>query len=221
MSLAKKHCRRTDPSWVAPGWCGEGERRRLSGRAPALLPTAKGKVKPSRRRSVLLRTPPSGPARSDAKPRALDRDERRRWDLLAISGQDFVVGAAGYTLSMCNLYSITKGQAAIRELARAIRDRTGNLRPLPGVFPDYAAPIVRTTPDGVRELAMARWGMPSPAFALKGKKTDPGVTNVRNTGSSHWRRWLRGAGAPRRGPPGLSGQRFYACFIFSLHVSGD
>ena len=91
---------------------------------------------------------------------------------------------------MCNLYSITKGQAAIRELARAIRDRTGNLRPLPGVFPDYAAPIVRTTPDGVRELAMARWGMPSPAFALKGKKTDPGVTNVRNTKSPHWRRWL-------------------------------
>ncbi len=36
---------------------------------------------------------------------------------------------------------------------------------------------------------MARWGMPSPAFALQGKKTDPGVTNVRNK-SPHWRRWL-------------------------------
>ena len=91
---------------------------------------------------------------------------------------------------MCNLYSITKGQAAIRELAHAIRDQTGNLPPFPGVFPDYAAPIVRTTPDGVRELAMARWGIPSPAFALKGKKTDPGVTNVRNTKSAHWRCWL-------------------------------
>ena len=91
---------------------------------------------------------------------------------------------------MCNLYSITTGQAAIRELARAIRDETGNLPSLPGVFPDYAAPIVRTAPDGVRELAMARWGMPSPVFALKGKKTDPGVTNVRNTKSAHWRRWL-------------------------------
>ncbi|MEJ8561061.1 SOS response-associated peptidase family protein [Yoonia sp. GPGPB17] len=32
--------------------------------------------------------------------------------------------------------------------------------------------------------------MPSPAFALKGKKTDRGVTNVRNTQSPHWRRWL-------------------------------
>ncbi len=37
---------------------------------------------------------------------------------------------------------------------------------------------------------MMRWGMPSPAFALKGRKTDPGVTNVRNVTSPHWRRWL-------------------------------
>jgi putative SOS response-associated peptidase YedK len=37
---------------------------------------------------------------------------------------------------------------------------------------------------------MARWGMPSPLFALQGKKSDPGVTNVRNVGSPHWRRWL-------------------------------
>ena len=37
---------------------------------------------------------------------------------------------------------------------------------------------------------MARWGMPSPVFALKGKKSDPGVTNVRNVKSPHWRRWL-------------------------------
>ncbi|MBL6459217.1 SOS response-associated peptidase family protein [Belnapia sp. T6] len=90
---------------------------------------------------------------------------------------------------MCNLYSITKGQQAIREFTRAMADRAGNLPPLPGVFPDYAAPIVRNQPAG-RELTMARWGMPSPVFALKGKKTDPGVTNVRNTQSPHWRRWL-------------------------------
>ena len=90
---------------------------------------------------------------------------------------------------MCNLYSVTKGQQAIRELARAMHDRTGNLPPLPGVFPDYSAPIVRNTADG-RELTMARWGMPSPVFALKGRNSDPGVTNVRNVASPHWRRWL-------------------------------
>lgn len=91
---------------------------------------------------------------------------------------------------MCNLYSLTKGQQAIRELARAMRDVAGNLPPLPGVFPDYSAPIVRNAPDGVRELSMARWGLPSPVFALKGRNSDPGVTNVRNTTSPHWRRWL-------------------------------
>ena len=61
---------------------------------------------------------------------------------------------------------------------------------LPGVFPDYSAPIVRTAADGVRELAMARWGMPSPLSALKGRNCDSGVTNVRNVASPHWRRWL-------------------------------
>jgi putative SOS response-associated peptidase YedK len=91
--------------------------------------------------------------------------------------------------AMCNLYAVTKGQQAIRELTRAMFDRTGNLPPLPGIFPDYAAPIVRNAVDG-RELAMARWGMPSPVFALKGRNSDPGVTNVRNTASPHWRRWL-------------------------------
>ncbi|SMC92351.1 Putative SOS response-associated peptidase YedK [Fulvimarina manganoxydans] len=91
---------------------------------------------------------------------------------------------------MCNLYSITKGQQAIREFTKATRDRAGNLPPLPGVFPDYEAPIVRTADDGERELTMMRWGMPSPQFALKGKKTDSGVTNIRNTKSPHWRRWL-------------------------------
>jgi putative SOS response-associated peptidase YedK len=91
---------------------------------------------------------------------------------------------------MCNLYSLTKGQQAIRDLARAMRDTTGNLPLLPGIYPDYAAPIVRNAPDGVRELMTARWGMPSPPFALKGRNSDSGVTNVRNVASPHWRRWL-------------------------------
>src|SRR5271157_703517 len=91
---------------------------------------------------------------------------------------------------MCNLYSITKGPQAIRDFARAMRNSTGNLPPLPGVFPDASAPIVRNVEGGARELAMARWGMPSPQFALEGRNSDPGVTNVRNVASLHWRRWL-------------------------------
>jgi putative SOS response-associated peptidase YedK len=89
---------------------------------------------------------------------------------------------------------MTKSQQAIRDLVRAMRDATGNLPPMPGIFPDYPAPIVRNTVEG-RELAMARWGMPTPPQYLitatgKAKASDSGVTNIRNTGSSHWRRWL-------------------------------
>ena len=114
---------------------------------------------------------------------------------------------------MCNLYSVTKGQAAIIALTRAMRDTTGNLPSMPGVFPDYSAPIVRNAPDGTRELSLARWGMPSSQFALmqstkkraakleaKGKpvdfkqllrmEPDSGTTNIRNANSKHWQRWL-------------------------------
>jgi putative SOS response-associated peptidase YedK len=113
---------------------------------------------------------------------------------------------------MCNLYSITKGQAAIIELTRAMRDTTGNLPPMPGVFPDYKAPVVANR-NGVRELCLMRWGMPSSQKALLDAATkraeklrakganpdfkellrmepDSGVTNIRNTPSKHWRRWL-------------------------------
>ena len=89
---------------------------------------------------------------------------------------------------MCNLYSMVSNREAIRRLFRVERGG-GNLPSMPGIFPNTQAPIVRTV-DGERVLAMHRWGMPSPAFALKGRKADPGVTNVRNTSSPHWRRWL-------------------------------
>jgi hypothetical protein len=87
---------------------------------------------------------------------------------------------------MCNLYSVIKGQAAIVVFTRALRDRTGNLPPTPGVFPDYFAPVVRNAPDGVRELSMLRWGMPGPP-AFGGAP----ITNIRNVKSPHWRRWLQ------------------------------
>jgi putative SOS response-associated peptidase YedK len=89
---------------------------------------------------------------------------------------------------MCNLYSLTKGQAAIIALARAMRDTTGNMPLYPGIFPDYFAPVVRNALDGTRELAMVRWGMPSPP-----RFGGPPVTNIRNTHSPHWRGWLKPA----------------------------
>ena len=86
---------------------------------------------------------------------------------------------------MCNLYSVTKGQSAIRDLFAVQHDRAGNLPPLLAVFPDQMAPIVRNEADGRRELVMARWGMPGPP-----QYGGQPVTNIRNVRSPHWRGWL-------------------------------
>jgi putative SOS response-associated peptidase YedK len=61
----------------------------------------------------------------------------------------------------------------------------GNLPPMPGVFPDYPAPVVRNA-GAERELTMMRWGMPAPP-----RTGGPPVTNIRNTSSPHWRGWLK------------------------------
>ncbi|MEH2537068.1 hypothetical protein V1278_002611 [Bradyrhizobium sp. AZCC 1577] len=47
---------------------------------------------------------------------------------------------------MCNLYSITTNQEAIRALFRVINRYVGNLPPMPGVFPNYPAPAFLDSP---------------------------------------------------------------------------
>jgi putative SOS response-associated peptidase YedK len=86
---------------------------------------------------------------------------------------------------MCNLYSITTNQAAIIALFRVMNRYIGNLPPMPGVFPDYPAPVIRNV-GSERELTMMRWGMPPPP-----RTGGPPVTNIRNTSSPHWRGWLK------------------------------
>jgi putative SOS response-associated peptidase YedK len=86
---------------------------------------------------------------------------------------------------MCNLYSITTNQAAIIALFRVMNRYVGNLPPMPGVFPDYPAPVIRNA-DAARELTMMSWGMPPPLRAGGSP-----VTNIRNTSSPHWRAWLK------------------------------
>jgi putative SOS response-associated peptidase YedK len=114
---------------------------------------------------------------------------------------------------------MTTNQEAIRRLFGVVVDNTGNLPPLPGIYPDYMAPIVRNSAAG-RELVMARWGMPTPPKFLEGKKTDPGVTNIRNPTSPHWRPWLgpdhrclipfNSFAEPERAPYGKSQQVWFA-----------
>lgn len=54
---------------------------------------------------------------------------------------------------------ITTNQAAIIALFRAINHDVDNLPPMPGVFLDYPAPVVRNA-SAHRELTMMRRGMP-------------------------------------------------------------
>jgi hypothetical protein len=56
---------------------------------------------------------------------------------------------------MYNLYSITKGQKAIRDLAKAMIDHAGNMPSLPAVFPNrmalekIAPPTMYRVPDAI------------------------------------------------------------------------
>ena len=91
--------------------------------------------------------------------------------------------------SRVQLYSMLKSQEAMRQLFDRLIDRAGNMPPLPGIYPDYPAPIIRNSRR--RPRASDRpLGMPTPPQYLAGKKVDRGVTNIRQTSSSHWRGWL-------------------------------
>jgi len=57
---------------------------------------------------------------------------------------------------MSNLYSYNKPQDAARKQARVERDIAVNTPPLPAMVPSARAPVVRTAPDGVRELQNRR-----------------------------------------------------------------
>ncbi|MFC4171368.1 SOS response-associated peptidase [Microvirga sp. GCM10011540] len=86
---------------------------------------------------------------------------------------------------MCNLYSSYTTQQALRETFQIAEDRAGNIPPLPAIFPDQMAPVVRNS-DAGRELIQMRWGFPPPP-----KVGNHPVTNVRNVGSPFWRAWLK------------------------------
>ena len=91
---------------------------------------------------------------------------------------------------MCNLFNSTRAVDAMRQLFpdRAWTNLAGNLPP-GDIYPDRMAPILRAEAEGL-VLQMARWGLPSPPQYHSPSGIDRGVTNLRNAGSPHWRRWL-------------------------------
>jgi putative SOS response-associated peptidase YedK len=83
---------------------------------------------------------------------------------------------------MCNLYSITTNQAAILALFRVVNRYVGNLPPMPGVFPDYPAPVIRNA-GAEREMVLMRWGMPPPPGAAA-CRSPTSATRARRTGAA-------------------------------------
>ena len=93
---------------------------------------------------------------------------------------------------MCNLYSMTTNQEAMRRLARVFRDSLGNQPPLPAILPDQLAPVIRLDANGERTLDRLRWGFPRLLkLSAAGAAGNRPVTNVRNYASSYWRGWLK------------------------------
>jgi len=76
---------------------------------------------------------------------------------------------------MCNLYSMTSNQEAMRRLFRFSRSEVGNLPLFPSIFPAQDAPVVRRAADGERELMTMSWGFVLPQDGKAPKR----VTNAR------------------------------------------
>jgi putative SOS response-associated peptidase YedK len=92
---------------------------------------------------------------------------------------------------VCNLYSHRTSRDEMRRLARVIRDNDlGNFEPMPAIFPNRMAPVVRAVPEGGREALYVRWGFPPPNIPGS-KPRNPYLTNVRKTDSRHWLPWLQ------------------------------
>ncbi|SMD13056.1 Putative SOS response-associated peptidase YedK [Rhizobium sp. RU36D] len=112
---------------------------------------------------------------------------------------------------MCNLYRFNPKDWPNRWVQDA--ENMVNLMPSYEIYPDQIAPILRNTANGKRQFTNVRWGLPSSSQALyqaaakradklraKGREVDfdtlvkmepdGGTTNVRNTSSKHWTRWL-------------------------------
>lgn len=112
---------------------------------------------------------------------------------------------------MCNLYRMEDKDWVAKWAQDA--ESLINLMPAYQINPDQMGPIVRNTADGRKQLAYARWGLPSPIFVQKnaaearaeklranGKlvdmdelirmEPDRGVTNVRKFTLPHWERWF-------------------------------
>ena len=110
-------------------------------------------------------------AAATRRPRGCLRQDERRIKPRYGAGKRKEPGA-----KMCNLYSNTTVSEAMRRLFQvdASRDRLGNARPRPAIFPKGTAPVVALDDDGNRELVEMSWGFRTPKVSKKtGKPIKP------------------------------------------------
>jgi putative SOS response-associated peptidase YedK len=89
---------------------------------------------------------------------------------------------------MCNLYSQTRPQDAVRELFRIRHnfDLTGNLPSMPAIFPAHDAPVIRQSDSGQRSMTIMNWGFVMPQKEKAARR----ITNARDDkvrASPFWR----------------------------------
>jgi len=103
---------------------------------------------------------------------------------------------------MCNLYSHTRNIEAMRKLFAAF-DVDAHIVPQQGKFSDFAAPVFAAADNGAlgpkqalldaatkRADRVRAKDKPVDYDELLKMEPDASTTNVRNTASSHWKRWL-------------------------------
>lgn len=112
---------------------------------------------------------------------------------------------------MCNLYSHTRNIDAIKRLFKAVNSNVGNLPSMPGIFPDTGRlscaamtraarsqccvgaclhPRKRNSTSRPNALTRCAKGKDVDFNELLRLEPDSGTTNIRNTSSKHWQRWL-------------------------------
>jgi putative SOS response-associated peptidase YedK len=82
--------------------------------------------------------------------------------------------------AMCNLYSMTTAQEAMRQLfgVESANDHLGNSEPLSAIWPKYTAPVVRLNDEGLCEMLNMSWGFLTAQVSKKtGKPIAPAAWN--------------------------------------------
>ena len=98
---------------------------------------------------------------------------------------------ADWSDPVCNLYSMLKSQEAMRRLFDGLIDRAGNMPPLPGIYPDYPAPIIRNG----RRAASSSWRA---GACRRRRSTSPARRSIAASPTSA--RPRRRTGGPGSGP---------------------